>query len=487
MFREHTKSHVPSLPVLLTLITSMTGCATLSPNTPPSVGDYIPKMVGQQAPANQAPMAGASSLNLASPATGLSKDVLSLAECVQIALNQNPAQLAARHGITVATETVGIAKAPYYPEVNFISSWSRSQRSSTLPGGVTQLLTPDSNGPTNDWLAGFAARYTIADGGRRAAELRRTLALKGATEEDAKRVRQDIVFEVQSSFYRQAAATQVHSVAEENLSRAKAHLDLAQRLKEAGAVPKADVLRADVEVAEAELSLARAAGLTRTTRGQLSIAMGLPAASRFKIDAEDQKLASPVLADPEIMIEEALYARPEINAGLQYVSADQAGVAAAKSAYRPRLYADAGYDYHSDSFPPKGEEWSVALNLSWTIFSGFSRKHEVNRARAELSRQEAEVQQLILQVQQEVWAAYSTVLETWESVETTESQVASALDSMRAASTRYEVGAATINDLLDAQTALARAETNRAETVWNYLIADAWLDRVRGKNSAAYS
>ena len=53
---------------------------------------------------------------------------------------------------------------------------------------------------------------------------------------------------------------------------------------------------------------------------------------------------------------------------------------------------------------------------------------------------------------------------------------------MRVARTRYEVGAATINDLLDAQTALARAETNRVEATWNLLIAEAWLDRVRGQS-----
>jgi len=411
-----------------------------------------------------------------------STEALTLAACLQIALDRNPVNLAARQGVVIAEETIGIVQAPYYPEVAFVTGWSRSQRRSSLPGGLTQLMTSNTSSPTDDWLAGFAARYTIVDGGRRAAEHRRAIALKSTAEEEAKRMQQDLVFEVHSSFYRLAASMRVHTVAEENLSRAEAHLHLAQRLREAGAVPKADVLRAEVEVAEASLAQTRAEGLTRTTRGQLSIAMGLPAASRFEIDTGSHQASSPALAVPEKVIEEALHARPEINAALQQISADEAGVAAAKSAYRPRLYAEAGYDYRDSDFPPEDEEWSIALNLNWTLFSGFSRKHEVNRAKAELSRQEAEVRQLILQVQQEAWAAHSTVLETWESVQTTETQVASALESMRVARTRYEVGAATINDLLDAQTALARAETNRVEATWNLLIAEAWLDRVRGQS-----
>lgn len=497
MFHEHTTTRIQPLLILLFLGASLIGCATSSPIASPVVEDYTPPALDRPGPSSQEPPAKASDPSLVTQESNASTEAhsteahsteaLTLAACEQIALDRNPVNLAARQGVAIAEETIGIVQASYYPEVAVTSSWSKYQRQAFLPGGVTQLAGSGVIGPTDDWLAGFTARYMIADGGRRAAERRRAIALKGTADEEAKRMRQDLVFEVHSSFYRLAAATQVRGVAEENLSRAEAHLQLALRLKEAGAVPKADVLRAEVEVAEAKLALTRAAGLTRTTRGQLSIAMGIPAASRFEIDPGARHSSSPALPVPEKVIEEALGARSEIKAALQQISADEAGVAAAKSAYRPRLYAEAGYNYRDTDFPPEEEEWSIALNVNWTLFSGFSRRHEVNRAKAELSRQKAEVQQLILQVEQEVWSACSTVLETWESVQTAGTQVASALESMRVARTRYEVGAATINDLLDAQTALARAETNHAEAAWDNQIAQAWLDRVRGQGPVAGS
>ncbi len=481
MYHEHTTARVQPLLVSLFLGASLTGCATSSQIVAPSIENYTPPALSQRGISSQEPPAGASGPSLAAQENNTSAEALTLAACVQIALDRNPVNLAARQGVVIAEETIGIARAPYYPEVAFSTGWSRSQRRSSLSGGLTKLLTSSTSSPADDWLAGFTARYTIVDGGRRAAEHRRAIALKSTAGEEAKRMRQDLVFEVHSSFYRLAAAMQVLGVAEENLSRAEAHLHLAQRLKEAGAAPKADVLRAEVEVAESRLALTRAAGLTRTTQGQLSIAMGIPAASRFEIDAGSHQASSPALPVPEKIIEEALQTRPEIKAALQQISADEAGVAAAKSAYRPRLHAEAGYNYRSSDFPPDDEEWSIGLNLNWTLFSGFSRKHELNRARAELSRQEAEAQQVILQVQQEVLAAHSAVLETWESVQTTETQVTSALESMRVARIRYEAGAATINDLLDAQTALARAETNRAEAAWDLLVAQTWLDRAKGQ------
>lgn len=490
MFHEHTAAQVQPLLLLLFLAAALIGCATTSRIVPPGIDDYTPPAFGNHIPANEEPPASASGPGSDTPKsdswTGShSTEALTLAACLEIALDQNPATVAARHGVVIAEETIGIARSSYYPEIGVTGAWSRYQKRAFLPGGVSELAGSGIIGPTDDWLAGFTARYTLVDGGHRAAEHRREVARKGVAEEEAERVRDDIVFEVRSSFYRLAAATQVRNVAEENLSRAKAHLDLAERLKEAGAAPKADVLRADVEVAEAKLSLVRATGLTRTTRGQLSVAMGLPAASVLEIDTGHDRLSSFALPVPERETDKALHARPEIKAALLRVSADEAGVAAARSAYWPRLHAEAGCGYRGTEFPPEDREWSVALNLSWPIFSGLSRKHEVNRARAELSRQEAEVQQLNLQVQQEVWAACSAIRETWESLQTTETQVTSALESMRVARIRYEVGAATINDLLDAQTALARAETNRTGARWDLLIADAWLDRVRGERDAA--
>ena len=48
---------------------------------------------------------------------------------------------------------------------------------------------------------------------------------------------------------------------------------------------------------------------------------------------------------------------------------------------------------------------------------------------------------------------------------------------------RYQNGAAVITDLLDTQTALARAEASLASARWDYLIARAAFDRAVGTDA----
>ena len=118
------------------------------------------------------------------------------------------------------------------------------------------------------------------------------------------------------------------------------------------------------------------------------------------------------------------------------------------------------------------------------IFTGVSRTHRLSRARRELSKEEAQARNLVLAVRQEVWAAHSRLKEAYEVLEAAKILVRDAHESMRLTRQRYEAGTNTITDLLDVQTALARAEGMQVEARWNYLISKAALDRASGALSS---
>ena len=119
-------------------------------------------------------------------------------------------------------------------------------------------------------------------------------------------------------------------------------------------------------------------------------------------------------------------------------------------------------------FFPNDEEWLAGITIEWPIFTGFSRKHRLAKAKAEVFREEAEAKQLLLRVKQEVLSAHSKLKETYQAVQTTKTLIQDAQESLRMARERYEVGAGTITDLLDAQTALARAQATQVEAEWDY-------------------
>jgi outer membrane protein TolC len=336
-------------------------------------------------------------------------------------------------------------------------------------------------GPTDDWLGGLRARYVLYDFGERQAQLQIAQAGQGLAEEEALRIRQDIILAVYNGFYGLTSALEARSVAEQNLERTRDHLRLTRERKEAGAVPKADILRAQVEVSNAELALVRAENLIRLARGNLNGALGRPAETTVEVAVDSREFAGPDRIDLEHSFRQALELRPEIKATRKKIEASQAKIQRAQSAYGPRLKAEGGYGWRDNDFLPQDEDWLIGISIEWPLFTGFARQYRVAQSRAELSKEEAEAQRLRLAVRQEVWNAFSRIQEAYQSWQTTGALVADALESGRLTRERYEAGAGTVTDLLDAQTALARAQATRVETAWDYRLAQAYFKRAIGK------
>ncbi len=269
-------------------------------------------------------------------------------------------------------------------------------------------------------------------------------------------------------------------VAGKNLSRAKDHLRLAKERKAAGAVSRADVLRVQVEVSNARLDQVRAESLVRISKGSLNTIMGLPAEKVLEVDPKTEEIDSPDSLDLLKSLDQAVHNRPEIKAALKRIEAQQGGVEAARSAFGPKVRAEGSYGWRDSSFLPNDQEWLAGITIEWPLFTGFSRKHRLAKAKAEVFKEEAETRQLLLRVKQEVLSAHSRLKETYEAVQTHKVLIQDAQESLRLAKERYEVGAGTITDLLDAQTALARALATRIEAEWDYHTAQAVFRRGLG-------
>ena len=440
------------------------GCL-LPPEKPvlPDVEDYIPEVVKSTEPESL-------------PRT------LSLDDCITIALAENPLAQAAAAGVSSAREAAGETASLYYPEISVHASGSRWQRRFFLPSGLDvpgAALSPVI-GPTDDWLYNLRARYTLFDSGGRAARLRQALSAAGAARADADSVRQDIVLNVSQAYYGYIAAEAVLTVARENLARSEDHLRLVRERFQAGAAAQTDVLRTQVEASNAKLQLVRAEDVARIARGNVNVAMGLPVELSLALDMREKTPLKPGDDDLREAFDSAVHERPEITRALERVSGARSAVEQAESLFGPRLTAEAQYGRHDDRLMPQENEWLALLALEQPLFSGFSTIHAISRSKADLAREEAKTKQLVLAVRQEVWNSYSRLQEAFQAVAAAQTLVHDAQESMRSIKERYAAGGSTISDLLDAQTALAHAEANYAEAIWNFHAADAVWDRARG-------
>ena len=470
------KAIIPPLPRLMAaggvLIWLAAGCVT--PDVP-RIEDYLTPEPGL-------PESGEAGIDRDRPPEEATEaaGVLTLEKCLAIALDRNPRLRAAREGIAVAREEVGLARAPYYPELSLAGSYSRWQSRAFLPEGIGGPNPPTIIGPTDDWSGGLRAGWNLFDSGSRAAALRSALAREGLAGFEAERVRQELVLETRRSYYAAVAAREAVEASRQNLLRAEENLRISREREEVGAVAPADVLRTRVEVADARLALVKAESLVRLARGGLNTVMGLPVETEAALAPPAEEIFPGEEVEPAEAIRRALETRPEIQAALHRIGAARGSVDAAQSAFGPRVRADARYGRRDVDFFPEDEDWAVGLALELPLFEGFFRGHNLSREKHNLSREEEEVRHLILQVKDQVWAACQGLVEARESLPAAEVLVTEAQESMRRTRERYRVGAATTTDLLAAQTTLARAELIAVESRRGYRDARAAFDRAVG-------
>jgi outer membrane protein len=437
---------------LCSILISMSGCNRPSQSYTPRIEDYLP-------------------LNLAlvkaeatKKAEATDKDApLTLDACVRIALAENPLIVSANEGINIAHETVGEVRALYYPQITTSINYRRWETHAFLPSGIPAIAS-NVIGPTDDWTASAKAHYTIFDSGERRAQLLAAKATLKAAGMDFSGIQQDIALNVHIAFYYYLSADESLSVAEKNLKRADEHLRLAKKRFEAGATLEADVLRAQVSVAENKLTLVKAQSLVKLSKGALNTSMGLPVELEISI-AQNLQITLPLEEDNlQNAFDKAVHSRPEISAALERIASAQQKLNSIKGEYGPRLTTDVSYGRRDTDFFPEDKDYSAGLSIEIPVFSGFLKNHRAAKAESEILIEEAEIKRRIQKVREEVWISYHRLKETQEAVNVSGILVKDAEESLRLTQKRYETGAGTITDLLDSQTKLAQAESSRVES-----------------------
>lgn len=443
----------------------LAGCAQFSQPDTPAIERYLPAARRQ--------MTSPQGADRKTTDLAAAPQPLTLADCVRMALENNPQNKMAAEGVKAAQEAAGAAVSPFYPTVGVDGGAARWQKRIYLPSGIAPPGTalPDTVGPTDDWNAEVRGRWLLFDSGERRAKLRAANAVLGAAQADQSRMRQDLALAVHQAYFRFLTEAEMRAVARESLARAEDHLRLAGDRFAAGAVPEADVLRTKVEVADARVGLVRAENQVDIGRGNLNTAMGLPVEKQLLIVKETNQPVAPDAINLTNAFDQAVHNRPTLQAGLMRVAAARHAVDRAQSTFGPSIFADGSYGRRDNDFFPEDEEWSARLGFEWPVFTGFLRGHELSRTRAELSREEAALERQVQEVRQEVWIYHTHLKESYELIRAADTMVADANESLRSVRERYTAGASPITDLLDAEAALTRAQAIQVQANGEYGIA----------------
>lgn len=406
-----------------------------------------------------------------------------LVEILNQALCHNPQTRQAWANARFQAGQVGIAKSAYLPTITLNTSISHGLNSGS---GNLQVNSISSAGGSRQALNRFTPvvnlNYLIYNFGAREGKLENALKTLEASNWTHDAVLQTIMFSTIQAYY-QVFATQ--SAAQAALVSEKASheaLKSAQLRYDVGTAALADALLAKTAFAQAKLNQQKTEGDAKVAVGVLANALGLEADYSLNI-------APPYLQKPDAeqdtfvhqLIEEAKSMRPDLAAAEANVKAAEANVKAAEAGHLPSISFIANYGYNHTSLPSDTESWTIGMQVSVPLFTGFNVTYQIQSAKAQLEVQRANLDQLDQSVSLDVWRAYQLLNTARESFKSSEDLLASAKQSERVALGRYKAGVGTIIDLLNAQSSHANARLQLIQAQYAWLTQKAQLGKALGR------
>jgi cobalt-zinc-cadmium efflux system outer membrane protein len=328
----------------------------------------------------------------------------------------------------------------------------------------------DATGDDEDLLLG--GRLEL--GGKR--RLRVAVARR---EVDAARQRErqalaELYFQVRAAYSDLQAAAAEEDLQRENVELAQTFLRLARLQFEVGDVPQTNVLRAEIEVENAEQDLTAARAVTQARQSVLNTLIGADPGAPVALPPL-AALAAPG-GDLEQLRERALR-RPDLRAAEAVREARDAGVASARAARRPDLTGQAAHGKFYDW--PDGNVFR--LGLEFPVWDFGRTRATANAARAAADEQSANVRLLRLQAAQEVEIAYRNLAAASLQAERLGGPQLERIRRLRdLAELGYREGQFSYLELLDAQRAYLATSTQYLRAVAAANTASAALARAIG-------
>lgn len=290
----------------------------------------------------------------------------------------------------------------------------------------------------------------------------------------------DVTLNVIAQYLQVLYNQEIYKVALEQLNLSRTELQRRRDLLEAGKIPELDLIQAESQVAQDELTAVTAQNDCTMALLNLTQLLELPTAEGFEVlpvDESEQRM----LPSAETVYSTALGINHGILASEYGVKAARKYIKVAKSGYLPTLSFNAGIGsnyYKTSGFTNEGFgpqmrhnlSKSLGFSLSIPIFDAFSTRNSVRRARLQEISATLQLDQAKNDLYKTIMQAHTQAIaadKRRESSEIASRSTLAALDAMRE---KYNYGKATATEFEQAKSEYIRAVSTAVQAKYESML-----------------
>ena len=402
---------------------------------------------------------------------------LNLDDAMQRAFQTNPTVSIAQYELDSARASYNAARQSRGVSISANHTTQRGgadddQYVSRLKGidGAGNLLYDRVNagkGIGNKHSNGLTASLPIFTGGKLSGTIKQAKANYQYNEVGVQRTYNEMRSTVTNGYFTMLQADNMQKLSAESVTRLEDHLKNVQAQYDVGVVAKVDVLRSQVELANAKQTLIQAENSYQVAEANMNKIVGLPMDTDLKLDnllvynAYDKNM--------DECLAYAAEHRPELMQAKYGVDAAKGALMVARSGHMPQVAATASQAWSDTNWP--GDEngnWGVGVNVTLNVFDTGVTLSKIHGAEADLKKAQETYRDTVDSVNLDVRSNYLGLREAEKRISTTKLAVEQADEDYRIAQLRYMSGVGTNTDVLDAQVALTQAKTNYTQALYDY-------------------
>ena len=414
------------------------------------------------------------------------KDTLTLTldKALTIALDENPTMKVAAEEIALKKVAGKEAWQSLLPEASIAGSLDHTIKAAEMK--LNDMSFKMGQDGTNTANAGLSINLPLF-----APAVYRTMSMTKTdielAVEKSRASKLDLVNQVSKAYYQLMLAQDSYDVLLGSYKLAEDNFNIVNAKYEQGAVSEYDKISAEVQMRSIKPNVISAANGVTLAKLQLKVLMGITADVELKTEDSLTNYETAVFAnqlkDEEVGLENNTTMK-QLDLNMKML---EKSLKVAKSSFIPTLSMSFSYNYQSLYNPNINffeYNWSnsssLMFNLSIPLYKA-SNFTKVKSARIQMRQLDWNRIDTERKLNMEIVSYRNNMAASSEQVVSNKENVMQAEKSVLIAGKRYDVGKGTVLELNSSQVSLTQAQLTYNQSIYDYLIAKADLDKVLGK------
>jgi len=354
----------------------------------------------------------------------------------------------------ISFEDTIAALSPLLPHINLNAAKTYYKYTPQMKFGG--LAVPMGEREPVSW--GVDIYQTLFDFGKSIYSYRASTEAFHARIAKVKTVKRTVILEFIVTYFDLLESEKMISVATKEVESLTSYLNDMTHLYEQGVIVKNDLLSSRVKLADARQKLIAAHNRREVVAASLKTILTL--SLREKIELRDTGMDYPPAPTMEDAWKAAQLQRPEITFYNNQIKASQLSEKAKVLENLPSIYVDGGYDYTENRYMVKEANGYIQMGAKINLYDGGANIAGMMKDRYQTRQFEEQKKKLIDDIRYEVESGLLSLKDASEKLSVAKEALAQSEENVRFYRVKYNNGAATSTDVLEAITLQTKAETN---------------------------